>query len=267
MKDGQELLKAIADAGGLDPFDVMRHLLVPERLASQLSPNDSLLQAVTEYLISIRDEDVEGRLKQILWDARAAMLEAADIAEDEKRNGLKALDQIGAALLGRHGPAPSPAREASINRTDAAPGAETPRKRVLSTGELKLNGTGETLPTIEVDTADSYFAAQLCVNSIGRAIVTLNEPKKRRRATVYSLELPSINFGRPTNSIFFAVAGPERLLTHLHAVLGEVPGVSVRYGEYVTARQCVPIWHLENSVLWEPIGGDEWTESRGDDQT
>ena len=103
MADGQDLLKAIADAGGLDPFATMRLLLVPERLSGQLKPTNSVLLSAMEYLISIKDEGVEARVKQILWDARAAMLEADDIAEDKKRNGLKMLDQIGVALLGRGG--------------------------------------------------------------------------------------------------------------------------------------------------------------------
>jgi len=103
MADDQELLKAIADAGGLDPVSVMRHLLVPERLIDQANASGSLLHSVMEYLISIKDEDVEARVKQILWDARVAMLEAADVEEDEKKNGLKVLDQIGVALLGPEG--------------------------------------------------------------------------------------------------------------------------------------------------------------------
>jgi len=99
MADDQKLLKAIADAGGLDPVSVMRHLLVPERLIDQANASGSLLHSVMEYLISIKNEDVEARVKQILWDARVAMLEAADVEEDEKKNGLKVLDQIGVALL------------------------------------------------------------------------------------------------------------------------------------------------------------------------
>lgn len=263
MVDDQELLKAIADAGVLDPLSVMRHLLLPERLIGQPNASDSLLQSVMKYLISIRDEGVEARVKQILWDARAAMLEASDVEEDEKQNGLKVLDQIGVALLGRPGPVPAPARETSLKRTDVTPCTETLR---VSTLDLALTGTGETLPTIEVDTANSRLASQLCVNSLGRAIVTLDKPKRRLRVTVYSLESPSINFGDPTNSIFFAVAGPERVLRSLHATLGQVPDVRLRYGDYVMAEQCVPILHLENGVLWEPIGGDEWAESRDDDQ-
>ena len=117
------------------------------------------------------------------------------------------------------------------------------------------------LPTIEVDTADDYQGALACERAIGRTLVTLGRAKKPPRVTVYAYESPSVNFGSPTNSIFLGVAGPERILVVLRAVIGAVAGVRCRYGDYIQADRCIPRFHLEKGVLWLLVDGNEWESS------
>jgi hypothetical protein len=77
--------------------------------------------------------------------------------------------------------------------------------------DLHFAGEGEVLPTIEVDTGDNYLVASACGDAISKTLALL---PKAPRVTVYVYEGPSFNFGRQTDSIFYAVAGPERVLPH-----------------------------------------------------
>jgi hypothetical protein len=106
---------------------------------------------------------------------------------------------------------------------------ESFRMTRINSRDLDLVGAGKMLPTIEVDVGNDYAVARSCEDTISRALPLL---ARAPRVTVYVYEGPSINFGRPTNAIFFPVAGPERVRAPLHAALHSVPGASIRYGDY-----------------------------------
>ena len=125
----------------------------------------------------------------------------------------------------------------------------------IKSWDLKFVGAGEMLPTIEVDTGDDYLVACACEDAISVALAML---ARAPSVTVYVYEGPSINFGRPTNSIFFAVAGPERALEPLHAVLSSVSGADVRFSEYLHVDWCVPRLHVEKGTVRKAADFDEW---------
>lgn len=125
--------------------------------------------------------------------------------------------------------------------------------------DLQFAGAGEVLPTVEVDTGDEHAVACACERAIESV---LSAAKKSKCVTVYVYEGPSINFGRPTNSIFFAVAGPERLLIRVHAALAAVSGAKVRFGDCLSASSCIPNFHLQDGKLWRPIESDTWEAVR-----
>ena len=81
--------------------------------------------------------------------------------------------------------------------------------------------------------------------------------------TVYTYEGPSVNFGRQTNSIFYAVAGPESVLKKLHAAISGVRGTDVRYGDHIPAGSCVRRYHLQEGVVWRVSDEDDWESARG----
>jgi hypothetical protein len=99
MTDGNELLKAIAEAGGLDPFDVLDHMVSPSRSNRPIDKRDGLLREVLAFISSNRNKEDDNRVKQILWDARAATLVSDKFTADEKAERLEALDEIGTALF------------------------------------------------------------------------------------------------------------------------------------------------------------------------
>src|SRR4051812_43286565 len=94
-----ELLQAIAERGGIDAFDALRHLLSPTTPIRFLEPRDGLLQHILECLRSERNSVHDRRLKEILWDARAATLTCRELAADERFSRLEALDLIGRYLF------------------------------------------------------------------------------------------------------------------------------------------------------------------------
>ena len=99
MSDGDELLKAIAEAGGLDPFDVLDHIVSPTRSRGLIDTRSSLLRELLSFLWSTRNKENDNRAKQILWDARAATMVSDKFTSDEKTKRLEALDEIGSALF------------------------------------------------------------------------------------------------------------------------------------------------------------------------
>ena len=99
MTDGNELLKAIARLGGIDPFSALEDIVSPHRPVRFLDTRSPLLRELLSSLWSARNEADDNKLKQILWDARAATLVAKTITADEKAHRLKALDEIGNALF------------------------------------------------------------------------------------------------------------------------------------------------------------------------
>jgi hypothetical protein len=120
---------------------------------------------------------------------------------------------------------------------------------------VQLQGAEKVLPTIEVDCADSDEATQSCIQALRRGLAAGTGGKSGRPTTVYAYESASINFGVPTNSIWFAIGGPERILVLLHATLSSVPGVQVRFGEGIPARRCVPILHAEGGIVRDRVEG------------
>ena len=134
----------------------------------------------------------------------------------------------------------------------------------VNVSALHFAGEGDMLPTIEVDTGDDYLLASACGDAILMTLAVLKAP----RVTVYVYEGPSFNFGCQTASIFYAVAGPDRVLPRLHAALNGVPGTQVRFSDYIHAGQCVRRYHLEKGVVWTVADEDEWeavgkTQERG----
>lgn len=99
MSDGDELLKAIADLGGLDPFDTLDYIVSPVRSNRAIDTRSRFLRELLSFLLSNRNKDDDDRVKQILWDARAATLVSDELTADEKGKRLEALDDIGRALF------------------------------------------------------------------------------------------------------------------------------------------------------------------------
>lgn len=125
----------------------------------------------------------------------------------------------------------------------------------IDTWDLKFAGRRDTLPTVEVDTGDENSVFFACEAAIERILAAIASPE---RVTVYVYESPSINFRRQTNSIFFAVAGPEDLVRSIHAELSTIPGAGVRFGDYIAARSCIPSFHLQEGTVWRPVESDTW---------
>lgn len=121
--------------------------------------------------------------------------------------------------------------------------------------DLRFVGKNETLWSVEVDTRDDNSTFDACEAAIAAVLATL---PKARRVTVYVYETPSVNFRRQTNSIYFVVGGPERVVKLLHAALKTVPGADVRYGEYIKAQSCIPRFHYQDGFVWKPEDGEEW---------
>ncbi len=73
---------------------------------------------------------------------------------------------------------------------------------------------------------------------------------------MYVMAAPSFNFGRPTASVFFAVAGPLELLTVAHLVLNGP--YRLRFGDYLARDTASPVFHVEMGSAFERDNSGGW---------
>jgi hypothetical protein len=99
LENGRELLQAIADLGGLDPFATLAHLVSVSSPIRHLDDQSVLLRHLLDFLRDHRSEDNDRRLKEMLWDARAATVNAKGMDARERSERLRAIDRTGNRLF------------------------------------------------------------------------------------------------------------------------------------------------------------------------
>ncbi|MBX9794329.1 MAG: hypothetical protein K2Y02_08545 [Burkholderiaceae bacterium] len=89
-------------------------------------------------------------------------------------------------------------------------------------------------------------------------------------ATVYSYGNTSLNFqNEPGYSEFLVVAGNKSVLKAIGASFVALKGVKSRYSDYVAPSDCIPAYHIEDGLLWEPEDIVTWycaTDDNADEE-
>ncbi|MBD5608066.1 MAG: hypothetical protein HDQ93_04360 [Desulfovibrio sp.] len=114
--------------------------------------------------------------------------------------------------------------------------------------DLKIVDTAQALPTIEID-ADSAENGEHR-EILEACLVRWAEKHPEKIVSIYDYVTPSINFGRPTQSVFFAMAGSQPLLKEFYDSLGEVKGLRYRFAEYLSPREMQLAYHIEGGQAW-----------------
>lgn len=127
--------------------------------------------------------------------------------------------------------------------------------------EIKLVKAPKALATVEVDINSipveiggytPLFEKQLSVYAAEHSDV---------RATLYVCQLPSINFGYQTWSVFIGVAGDDNLLDVIESIFRSIPGVKVRCSDYIDPSSATKDFHIQDGYLWRPDEGVSWVAS------
>lgn len=127
--------------------------------------------------------------------------------------------------------------------------------RIRSSSSLYLATSSQPLPTIEVDLGsipEGESFSSLLGDSLGRIA------ESDVTATVYVYFTQSVNFHEPTNSAFIVTVGGAKFLDHIHDHL-TVPGLRLRFSDYLQPSRGTPFAHLEEGTVWRPLDdADNW---------
>jgi hypothetical protein len=122
--------------------------------------------------------------------------------------------------------------------------------------QLNFGKTSDPIPTIEIDT-DSIADIDR-MRTIRRTLASLANGDTETRATIYVHANVSFNFHEMTNSDFIGVVGPMSVLQSLQSEFSRVPGVRIRFSDYISTRDSVMAYHLEDGALWVPEDAVTW---------
>jgi hypothetical protein len=122
--------------------------------------------------------------------------------------------------------------------------------------QLNFRKTSDPIPSIEIDT-DSIEDLER-MRTIRRTLASLANHDTKTRATIYVHATVSFNFHEMTNSDFIGVVGPMPVLQRLQSEFSRVPGARVRFSDYISTRDSVMAYHLEDGALWVPEDAVTW---------
>lgn len=135
MKEGDDLLRAIADAGGIDPVDFLRRMVDPAAPNHLVDSGGALMWLVVDALQSDMTEETAREIKALLWDARSATLAARDLTDEERTRRTEVIDEIGGAVFPQAAHRTGRGSRVEVNATDLATAlralhAASPRTRI-----------------------------------------------------------------------------------------------------------------------------------------
>lgn len=118
------------------------------------------------------------------------------------------------------------------------------------------------MPTVEVDINSIPEEFLGYVDLLTQALQPAVSRSPAIRASLYVYQGQSINFGRPTFSVFIGVAGQAKLLESVLTAFRKVAGVQARYSDYIDPDQAVCELHIQNGCVWQPIDAFIWQTER-----
>ncbi len=127
--------------------------------------------------------------------------------------------------------------------------------------ELQIIEPIDNMPTVEIDFDSLPKDTFGYDNLIAKSLLEFSNKVPETLTTVYVYECISINFdNRETYSTFFGITGSqtENLLEHLHHLFEQIPGVCVRYSDYLPLSIAIPRFHIEEKTIWRPVDLYYW---------
>lgn len=113
---------------------------------------------------------------------------------------------------------------------------------------FKIVETNSPMPSIEVDIDSTEDGNHRDI--IERSLIFFAENNPEITASIYDYCSPSINFGKPTNSVFFIVAKSKSLLKYIHAEFQADHSLNVRFGDYISPSKGILTYHIESGQAW-----------------
>lgn len=128
-----------------------------------------------------------------------------------------------------------------------------------SVTELQFVEPRKPIPTVEIDidsipeAYDGY--SQVFVDVLHNVLENVPDAL----ATIYVFQGQSVNFGSPTFSAYFGVAGKKNVLDLIVKYFRKISGIKVRLGEYISTSSAICEFHIQDGYVWRPVDAVTWS--------
>lgn len=130
--------------------------------------------------------------------------------------------------------------------------------KIVHRSELKLVKKITEMPSVEIDLASIPDGVKGLKKALKQALPAVAAQKKSCRATLYYLKTSSVNFHRPTDSVFVGVAGNKKLLDIIYNLFSQPGADNVRDSDEISPKQAKRFLHLQDGNAWAPDGTGHW---------
>lgn len=124
--------------------------------------------------------------------------------------------------------------------------------------ELQIVRSRDPLPTVEVDLDCIPEELHGYGELVTKAMSTIAAKYPKMRGTIYVYQGQSINFHQQTWSVFFGVAGDERLLDVLLKAFQGAKVVNVRFSDFIDPSTATKDFHVQDGYVWQPLESGTW---------
>ena len=133
--------------------------------------------------------------------------------------------------------------------------------------ELQFVKSRAPLPTVEVDLDCIPEALQAYGELVVKAMSTIASESPKMRATIYVYHGPSFNFHEQTWSVFFGVAGDEKLLDVLLNAFQAAKVFNVRISDHIDPSTATKDFHVQDGYVWRPLESGTWYADSQEDES
>ena len=124
--------------------------------------------------------------------------------------------------------------------------------------ELQIVRSRDPLPTVEVDLDCIPKELHGYGELVTKAMSAIAAKYPKMRATIYVYQGQSVNFHQQTWSVFFGVAGDQRLLGVLLSAFQGAKVGNVRFSDYIDSSTATKDFHIQDGLVWQPFESGTW---------
>lgn len=126
------------------------------------------------------------------------------------------------------------------------------------THQINFVRAKDPIPSVEVDLDAIPEHLHGFGDIVAQALCRAAQANKGLRATIHVYHSGSVNFGSPTASAFFGVAGAKKVLDVLLYAFKAAKVSRVRFSDYIAPAPYTRQYHVEDGEVWEILDAASW---------
>ena len=124
--------------------------------------------------------------------------------------------------------------------------------------ELQFVKPKAPMPTVEIDIDSIPEGLHGYGDLLTQALASVAQESIKLTATIYVYQCMSSNFGNPSWSAFFGVAGDKKLLKILFNAFQDAKVAQVRMSDYIESSMAINEFHIQDGYIWRPLEEGTW---------